>query len=519
MKPRTGTNMGPETTLRIVFRADASLVIGTGHVMRCLALADVLNARGATSHFVCRDLPGGLADRIAMKGFEVTVLPAPDADFSVSDGDPAHADWAGVTWKMDALETREACGKPDWLVVDHYSFDARWHSLARPAGAKVLVVDDLADRPIDCNLLLNQNLGRRNAAYDGLMTRGVERLVGPRYALLRQEFPAARDLSLTARARRGYSARHVLVTMGGIDLPNATEKVLDALTLVQGIRVTVLLGANAPAVNQIKAQAIGMPFPCEVLVDPPEIASLMTKADLAIGAGGTMSLERCALGLPTLVAVLADNQREGARSLAANHAAMDLGSVHATEFTSRLEAALRQVCLPGVLQGLSERASRIVDGRGAARVADAMQMPLKLRPATMEDAKPVWNWRKQIPVKHMVAGQTPSFDQHIDWFAHALSSDQFNLYMAGSPPFAHLRLDRISNEEAELGIVLSPEAQGKNLSVRLHKLLNEEARAQEYRTISARMHGTNAPALSMAHSLGYAVVGASDGFKLLRLEL
>jgi UDP-2,4-diacetamido-2,4,6-trideoxy-beta-L-altropyranose hydrolase len=152
--------------VKIAFRADASLTIGTGHIMRCLTLAKVLRGQGATCRFVSRALLGHLAAQIDAAGFGVTLLPARKG--LVPGGPPAHAAWAGVDWETDAAETRAALNTPpDWLVMDQYAFDARWQHAARPEGKKLLVIDDLADRPHDCDLLLEQNLGRTAADYAG----------------------------------------------------------------------------------------------------------------------------------------------------------------------------------------------------------------------------------------------------------------------------------------------------------------------------------------------------------------
>ena len=191
--------------MEIAFRADASLEIGTGHVMRCLTLARSLRETGVACQFITRSLPGHMGDRIADEGFDLTLLPAPRGP--APDGPPAHARWAGVDWEQDAAETRAVLGAaPDWLVIDHYAFDARWQRATCPAGTKLMVIDDLADRPHVCDLLLDQNLGHDPRNYDGLVPDDCTRLIGPSYALLRPEFAEARGEALARAGESGTEA-------------------------------------------------------------------------------------------------------------------------------------------------------------------------------------------------------------------------------------------------------------------------------------------------------------------------
>lgn len=352
--------------MKIAFRADASLTIGTGHVMRCLTLARVLREQGATCRFVSRALPGHLAAQINAAGFGVTLLPARKGP--VPDAPPAHAAWAGVDWETDAAETRATLNTPhDWLVMDHYAFDARWQHAARPKDTKLMVIDDLADRPHDCDLLLDQNLGRSAADYDGLVPDRCTRLTGPRYALLRPEFAQARAAALAERAGRGL--RHLLITMGGVDPHDATSQVLRAVQgapLPEGLRITVVMGSEAPALDQVRALARVMPRPTEIAVNVTDMAARMASSDLAIGAAGSTTWERCALGLPTIIVQIADNQAGIARALSTAGAALDPGPLYAPEFAQKLQAALAKA--PSRFGMMVERAAELCDGAGSDRV-------------------------------------------------------------------------------------------------------------------------------------------------------
>jgi UDP-2,4-diacetamido-2,4,6-trideoxy-beta-L-altropyranose hydrolase len=297
------------TVNTIVFRADASVDIGTGHVMRCLTLAQALRKNGARCSFVTRALPGNLSQRLSDEGFDVTVLPAPSG--TPPAGPPAYAAWAGVDWSKDAMETRATFSKdqPDWLVLDHYAFDARWQRVAKPYGTRLMVIDDLADRPHDCDLLLDQNLGQEKANYKGLVPDACTFLMGPQYALLRPDFLEVREQALARRAKQDF--RQLLITMGGVDRVDATSVVLGALRdapLPKDLCITVVMGSTAPALKRVQSLAKRMPWPTEVVVDVTNMAMRMAAADLAISTGGGTTWERLFLQLPSLVMPIADNQ-------------------------------------------------------------------------------------------------------------------------------------------------------------------------------------------------------------------
>lgn len=299
--------------MHIAFRTDASVQIGTGHVMRCLTLANALSEQGAQCTFVCRAHEGHLGDKITAAGHVVHLLTQPDEKTRPDAETDLYAHWLGVSWQQDAEETRQALKATDydWLVVDHYGLDARWESPMRDKAKRILAIDDLANRSHDCDLLLDQNLGRKAQDYDDWVPEHAKRLVGPTYALLRPEFAQWREYSLARREQPEF--KRLLVTMGGVDKDNVTGQVLDALqecALPNDCRITVVMGPHAPWLEQVKAQAGNFPSDCQVLVNVSNMAQLMADADLAIGAAGSTSWERCCLGVPSLTIVFALNQKD-----------------------------------------------------------------------------------------------------------------------------------------------------------------------------------------------------------------
>lgn len=363
-------------SMKIAFRADASLQIGTGHIMRCLTLADALAAQGAECTFICRQHPGNLIEHIHNKGYRVHALPVSGQKANLlSDGTPqlGHAHWLGASCEQDA----EACDsilsklRLDWLIVDHYSLDARWEMALRQHFHKLMVIDDLADRPHQCELLLDQTFGRNPADYKPWVSVECTLLCGSQYALLRPEFAALRTYSL--QRRKNPQFQRLLITMGGVDKDNATGQVLEALKhceLPSDCRITVVMGVTAPWVTEVRHLVKQVPWPTEVRVNVDNMAQLMADSDLAIGSAGATSWERCCLGLPTILLVLAQNQRSIARAL------YEAGAVVLTdlEVIEKFRFSIKQLTNPTMLADMGRSASSIADGLGVARVASYLEV-------------------------------------------------------------------------------------------------------------------------------------------------
>ncbi len=360
--------------MKVVFRTDASVQIGTGHVMRCLTLADELSRQGHDCCFVCRRHQGNLGDLITSKGHGLTLLPActpkePRIDKYSSDN---YELWLGVTWQEDANQTHDAIAprQPDWLVVDHYALDAQWERALANAVGNIMVVDDLANRPHECALLLDQNLGRISSDYDGLLPAGCQRLIGPRYALLRPEFAELREQSL--KRREQPKLKRILISLGGVDRTNVTGQVIDALsksTLRPGIELDIIMGAAAPWLDEVRQQAARLPFRAKVSVNVKDMAKRMSLADLSIGAAGGTSWERCCLGLPAVLVILAENQVAGAKALEQSGAALTIGN---PEQVGTMLPSLLGSFEGSWLKRMGEAAADITDGNGVFRAVQAM---------------------------------------------------------------------------------------------------------------------------------------------------
>ena len=337
--------------------------------MRCLALAQALRECGAQCTFICRAHPGNLIDLIRQRGFLVHELRC-DKDWVVQEKTPSHAAWLGADWQADAEESKVGMGVKviDWLIVDHYALDRRWEHAMRECCRYIMVIDDLADRTHDCDLLLDQNLGRNGKDYSGLLKGKTQTLIGPLYALLRPEFTALRPQSL-ARRQNTPQLRRLLITMGGVDKDNTTGQVLGTLRgckLPADLRVTVVMGPHAPWLTEVQAQAAKMSWETAVLVGVNNMAQVMVESDLAIGAAGSTAWERCSLGLPSLVFVLAKNQLAGAMALQVAGAAIVIESQQ--QLVEFMGGSQRTEFANGVLAKLSNAAAEVTDAQGCRRV-------------------------------------------------------------------------------------------------------------------------------------------------------
>lgn len=357
--------------MRVVFRADASLDIGTGHVMRCLTLADALSVKGVECCFISRNLHGNLIEQTRQRGYNAYVLPAPEGEQMVSQ-EPFHAAWLGVGWEVDAAESlpylREL--NPTWLVLDHYALDSRWEAATREYWQHLFVIDDLADRSHIADVLLDQNLGRKASDYESFLPTHAQCLVGPQYALLRPEFSELRPYSL--ERRQSGELRHLLISLGGVDKDNATGAVLRTLRscpLPDDCTITVIMGSHAPYLDDVSTLAATMPWPTNVAINVNDMAKRMAEADLAIGAAGSTSWERCCLGLPSLMLILADNQKGVAEALHREGVAYNLGRPEelcaSHEYWGRLGQS-------GWLTRQSAKAAALVDGRGVSRLIQVL---------------------------------------------------------------------------------------------------------------------------------------------------
>lgn len=496
--------------MNIAFRVDASIQIGTGHFMRCLTLADALHQRGARIRFVSRYLTGNLKDVLSAKGHDF--VPLNNVLNEPPDSDLHHSDWLGTSQLVDARDTIQALAGQawDWLVVDHYSLDIRWESALRQVASKILVIDDLADRQHDCEVLLDQNLyTHMSLRYVGKVSEQCQLLLGPRYALLREEFGRLRA---QVKPRCGPFKR-ILVFFGGVDADNYTGRAIDALVSIglSDLHVDVVIGSLHPCREEISAKCVQYGLNCHVQTD--RMAELMACADWAIGAGGSASWERCCLGLPTYATCLADNQRDLLQAAAANgllYAPLSRRSDH-EYFVLHLQALMSN---PALLQSMSRKGMDAVDGRGVQRVLRAIgSVSLVVREATQDDAANMFGWRNHESIR-AVSRKTQLIEQseHDAWFAAAIADESRILLIAEQRKQAVgvVRFD-ISGDRAEVSIFLVPGAErtgaGSDLLCAAEQWLAKQR--PDVLFICAEVLSNNESSHQLFKSAGYQLLSAT----------
>tara|TARA_B100000686_G_scaffold354772_1_gene467102 strand:- start:2277 stop:3368 length:1092 start_codon:yes stop_codon:yes gene_type:complete len=296
---------------RCWIRTDASVIMGAGHVARCLTLANALRCNGFDVDFICRAHEGNLNNLISSNGFLVHQLPRLLSTSNVET--PRHhginyPDWLGVSQEKDADETIAALGgtRTDWIIVDHYGLDHQWETKMREHTLRILVIDDLANRFHDCDILLDQNLySDQYERYRNLTISPCEKLLGPEYALLHPSFRAMRKQHIS----RTGPAKRILVSFGGADITNATALVLEALSdpPLSGLALDVVIGITNPHRNHLE-NIVNSRKNATLHIQTQNMATLMSHADLSIGAGGTTIWERLCLNLFTFTIATAPNQ-------------------------------------------------------------------------------------------------------------------------------------------------------------------------------------------------------------------
>lgn len=441
--------------LRIVFRTDANQQIGTGHFMRCLTLADELRRSHADICFVARNLPLYLQQMLAERGIQC--IPLPETETTQETDDLPHAAWLKTTQAYDAEQTLAALGEGtwDWLVVDHYALNHRFEKPLRSVCQQVMVIDDLADRVHDCDVLLDQNFYQdQDQRYLSKVPAHCRLMLGPSYALLRPEFKAMRD---KLKVRIG-EVNNILVFFGGVDADNLTGQVIDLIiSLNMGFQINVVIGQQHPQKEKIQQLCAQNRFVCHVQTS--QMASLMADADVAIGAGGTAVWERCSLGLPSFCLLTAENQRKQLNDLqSAELVVAPTSEENAMTFLSTYLKCLGTSS--NSLQVQSQRMLTLVDGLGVEKVASRLKaQAIQMRLAEAKDARAIFHWRNHPSVRNNSGNtQEISWDEHRQWFEQRLLKDSGPILIGeiNGKALGVVRFD-ISNHEAMVSIYLVPD--------------------------------------------------------------
>ena len=492
--------------MNIVFRVDATSQIGSGHFYRCLTLADALKQIGAEVSFVSRQLPEHLRTKLGANGHRLLSI---DREAGVGDAGapPFRNEWLGVSQEADARDTLEAISSNtvDWLIVDHYALDARWEGLVNAATNKLLVIDDLADRRHICDVLIDQNhYVDMEVRYEGKVPAHCRLLLGPRYAILRDEF---RQLRRRVTPRDG-SIRKILVFLGGGDAGAHVMTAIDALREIdfKNIGVDVVVGAQQSGLAHIRQLCSVSGFTCHVQTD--RMAELMADADLAIGAGGSATWERACMGLPTLAIAIAENQVRVVEDAAAKGVvyAPQTTRLHSRFLARHLESLMEN---PQLLRMLSTNSLGSTDGRGVARILRSMGCSrIHIRKALQEDSRDIFLWRNHELVRGTSRnGEFIGWTEHQAWFRGVMEDSNRHLLIGeiDGRAVGVVRFD-VNADEAEVSIYLVPADADRGtgsdlLSAAEIWLL---ARRSNVLRLKAEVLGENMPSHHLFQSLGYA---------------
>lgn len=457
--------------MKIVIRADASIHIGNGHIMRCLVLANALKDQGHQIYFACRPQQGDLIDFVRNKGFVVKELVTPKKWLTPKNSADYIA-WLQVPWQDDAQSLFEQFPHTYLVIVDHYGLNHQWQEQVQSNYAcKIVAIDDLV-RCHHADIIIDQTLLRNKHEYAPKNPNSII-LAGCDYALINPLFAQYRKQLLT-KTKTLSKPVNILVTMGGIDSPNATLKVLNALAVYNkqsAINVTVLLSPKAPHYKEVQHFSFEHKYWITHINFVENMAELMSKQDIAIGAPGSTSWERACLGLPSILIPLADNQHDICHKLVKIGAAL---TIKITEIEAQLPHSINQLIDKWAI--LREVNFSLCDANGVLRVVQCINTQLitkkstiKLRKASTTDITQVYNWQCMPETrKYALTANIPSWETHQQWMHKKLMSNDDHFYIIESVhpkvSIGVLRLDKLTENKYVISIFIDAKYFGQGFA-------------------------------------------------------
>jgi UDP-2,4-diacetamido-2,4,6-trideoxy-beta-L-altropyranose hydrolase len=452
--------------MKIAFRVDASSKVGLGHIKRCLSLAEELRTLGAKVIFVARDLGVDIDRLVESASFPLSKLPFVEAERADTANEPTHAGWAGAGWHVDANQTVGALVKfcPDWVIVDHYAFDAQWHAnVASRLNVRIAAIDDLGDRMLQVDVLIDHNVSadHRNK-YAGRVSNRTRILGGPRFALLG---PAYRKLA-------GYTfhdvVRSIGVFMGGADADDHSSRVVKACREFAGFTGPMEVATTRYNPNLRNLRVLAQRWPSTTITeDLPDLADFFARHDVQVGAGGGATWERAAVGAPSLLLVVAENQREVVSELTALGAVERINETGGGAISDIGEVIRKLISDDHARHELSIRSRQLVDGLGARRVAlYLLRDEMGVRRADFRDAEMILEWRNHASVRS-VSRESTNIDPevHARWMKSVLVDTNRCLLIGrvGSIDVGVIRFDTVNSQCMEVSLYLDPALQNLGL--------------------------------------------------------
>lgn len=469
------------TCINVVFRADASIELASGHVMRCLTLAQELKSQNECINitFICRSLPTPIKKLILNNDYNLYEIAG-----------------SNTLWNqdIDIKNTRnilKTISKIDLLIVDHYFLNAIWELALKPYYKKICVIDDLANRSHHADYLLDQTYNRKAADYQKWLNPQCELLIGEKYILLRDEFKKNRASAIKKR-KKTQKPNNILVSLGGVDNEKLNNKIISILSkaIEQGLpikQVVVVISSYSENIIDIKNDAKKFKW-LKCVIDSTNIASLMIDADIAIGASGSSAWERCCLGLPTLATVLAKNQELVNNNLSEYGAIINLGESKSLDSKKVILQLNNLMHEQSKYQEMSTKSFECCDGLGTKNVADRLlSQTVILVKASIKAMPLIFKWQSLAVIRKFSRNTKKiSWPEHKEWFKKSLKNPDRHLYIIKQnlKTVGVLRLDKINKKPPhlafvegiiyEISILIAPEYQGKNLAIKALHAINEQ---------------------------------------------
>jgi UDP-2,4-diacetamido-2,4,6-trideoxy-beta-L-altropyranose hydrolase len=445
----------------LLIRTDASIQIGTGHLMRCLALAQAWQDAGGQTVFLMATKAPALESRLQSEGMEIVHL-------SVQSGSID-----------DAIQTSYYAHQvgADWIVVDGYHFGTNYQRIIKNQKCRLLLIDDLGNfEYYYADLILNQNICAHEELY-GNREPYTQLLLGTRYALLRREFLKWRGW----RREIPEVARKVLVTMGGSDPDNVTLKVVQALQRVDvdGLEAIVVVGGSNPHYEELQSAVQDLRFPIRLESNVTNMPELMAWADVAISGGGSTSWELAFMGVPALVTILASNQYPIAESLNAIGCAVNLGWYEDVSPTETAQALTQLLRAPGTRAEMSKYGRQLVDGDGVDRALMHIRgESVRLRRVREDDCRLLWEWANDPEVRAVsFSSESIPWEAHLRWFNAKLGNSGCLLLIAedsAGVPIGQVRFDVVRKNEAVISVSVDRENRGKGFGSTIIRLASQK---------------------------------------------
>jgi UDP-2,4-diacetamido-2,4,6-trideoxy-beta-L-altropyranose hydrolase len=467
---------------KILIRADASVEIGTGHVMRCLALAQAWQDAGGEAVFAMAESTPAVDQKLQAQGFEIARVGA----------DPGSAEDAE---NLVALGQR---WQPQWLILDSYRFGRQYQRAVRSFPFKLLLVDDMGGcERYDADIVLNQNLHAAAEMYSHRAPR-TRLLLGTGYAMLRREFVAAREW----HRKVPTLARKVLVTTGGSDPLNLASRIVQAVELLSHelLEVRVVVGGSSPHFQSVEACAMRSGKNIRLEVNPGDMSNLMMWADVAVSAAGSTCWEICMLGLSAIVIETAENQRPLAVELSRRNIAshLPLESASSEGIAHSLDSLIRS---KERRAQMSRNGRQLVDGLGAGRVVSAMRAPeINLRRITHDDCHLLWEWANDADVRQASFSPDPiPWETHVAWFAERVRDNQSLIFIAEDRegrPFGQIRFDIRPDGDCEVDVSVAKFMRGRGFASELiARAVQNAFRERRCARVHARVKPANVASL------------------------